>query len=224
MPTLLQNCRWTDANTAEFISETEIHVWKITLFDPGPDEVNILSENEIKRSDGFKNKMARTTYLCSRLVMRMLFSSYLKQPAVELKFNTTPQGKPFLDGGSTNLKFNLSHSGNLVLLAVSPSIELGIDLEKHRTLPDWEKIAHKVFDANWIQQLKQHQHPEKAFISRWTEFEARQKLQGAGIFGQRTGSAKPVSTTRLKIDGHAASLCHFSQSPQPVLSCYEFHR
>jgi len=208
MPTSHNNCRWNDANTAEFSSPDEIHVWKILLFDPEPGELEVLSQDELKRSQDFKNETARNTYICSRLVMRRLFASYLKQPASELKFQTTQQGKPFLVGNTADLRFNLSHSGELILLAVSPIIELGIDLEQHKEIKNWEKIAQKVFDTEMIQVLKQDEQPERAFIRAWTEFEARQKSHGEGIFGEKTSAIHNTNSIIINIEGFEASLCY----------------
>jgi len=222
MPTSFHNYRWTDANTAEFSSPDEIHVWKISLFDPTPDELEILSKDEIERSHKFKNETARKTYLCSRLVMRRLFASYLKQPASELKFNTTQQGKPFLANYATELKFNLSHSHGLILLAVSPSLELGIDVEQHKVISNWEKIAHKVFDAKTIGDLKKETNPEKAFIRAWTEFEAQQKLLGEGIFGKRPSAINKTASVTMNIPGFEASVCYSPVIENTVISCYNF--
>ena len=216
------NCRWTDANTAEFSSPDEIHIWKIALFEPQPGELEMLSQDEVQRMQKFKNKTAQKTYLCSRLAMRRLFSSYLKQPASELKFNTTQQGKPFLVDYTTELKFNLSHSGELILLAVSPSLELGIDVEQHKSIQNWEKIAKKVFDNNIIQQLKLEISPETAFINAWTRYEAMQKLHGAGIFGKPLNTTMDKKSLNIPIENYEASL---SYSPAPTLTklqCFNY--
>jgi 4'-phosphopantetheinyl transferase len=222
MPTSLHNCRWTDVNKAEFSSPDEIHVWKISLFDPRPGELDILSQKELQRSQDFKNETARKTYICSRLVMRWLFASYLKQPASELKFETTQQGKPFLVGNTTELKFNLSHSGELILLAVSPIIELGIDIEQHKEIKNWEKIAQKVFDTKMIQILKQEKLPEIAFIRAWTEFEARQKSHGEGIFGKKASITNDAASIMLNIKGFEASLCYIPVTETPEICCFNY--
>lgn len=222
MPTSFHNYRWTDANTAEFSSPDEIHVWKIALFDPTSEELGILSKDEIERSQKFKNATARKTYLCSRLVMRRLFASYLKQPSSDFKFKKTQQGKPFLADYTAELKFNLSHSHGLILLAVSPSLELGIDIEQLKVLNNWEKIARKVFDARKIGDLKKEKSPEKAFIRAWTEFEAQQKLLGEGIFGKRPSVNETTASVTMNIPGFEASVCYFPVMENTVISCYNF--
>jgi len=182
----------------------------------------MLSQDEVQRVQKFKNETARKTYLCSRLAMRRLFSSYLKQPASELKFNTTQQGKPFLADYTTELKFNLSHSGELILLAVSPSLELGIDVEQHKPIQNWKKIASKVFDAQTIDILKQKKDPETAFIKAWTEFEARQKLLGQGIFGYKTAVNKKTAWEIMRIEDFEASLCYFQETKKPRICLFNY--
>ena len=119
MPTSLPDSRWTDANKAGFSSPDEIHVWKICLFEPKSDALEILSQDERQRSQKFKNETARKTYLCSRLVMRWLFASYLKQPASELTFQATQQGKPFLAGHATSLNATLSSKKRLTISPIT---------------------------------------------------------------------------------------------------------
>ena len=222
MSNSFRNCRWTDANSAEFSSPDEIHVWKISLFEPQAGELEILSQDEVQRMQKFKNDTARKTYLCSRLAMRRLFSSYLKQPASELEFNTTQQGKPFLADYTTELKFNLSHSGELILLAVSPSLELGIDVEQHKSIQNWEKIAKKVFSAKTIDDLKKEKKPELAFLKAWTEFEARQKSHGEGIFGKRNSSTNNTVSVMMNIEGFEAALCYSPVKDDALICCFNF--
>ena len=63
--------------------------------------------------------------------------------ARELRFRTTQYGKPFLDP-SCDLHFNLSHSGELAVVAVGAN-ELGVDLEFIRPLEDFENVATSFF-------------------------------------------------------------------------------
>lgn len=217
-----RNCQWTGARSAEFAAAEDIHIWKIPLFELQTGDLDILADEELKRSQDFKHETARKVYICSRVAMRNIFSSYLNQPACELKFKTTPQGKPFLASHTTGLKFNLSHSHELILLAVSPSLELGVDLEQHKSIPNWKKIANKVFDSKTIDDLKKEENPETAFLRAWTVFEARQKSLGEGIFGKRTSLTRSTASVMIDIDGFEASLCYFPAREQTVISCFTF--
>jgi 4'-phosphopantetheinyl transferase len=223
MSTSPDTCPWADASTADFDSPGQIHVWKISLFVPLSADLDILAASELQRSQDFKNEIARNTYLCSRIVMRRLIASYLNRPAYELEFNTTARGKPFLCGNGPGLKFNLSHSGELMLLAISPSLELGVDIEQQKSISNWEKIASKVFNKTIIDSLKQSIYPQKAFIREWTAFEAKHKLFGEGIFGHLPKSADMAEIIRLDIKGFEASLCYNPVVGKPQIKCFRYY-
>lgn len=86
----------------------------------------------------------------------------------------TRLGKPFLPGGPC---FNLSHSGNRVVLAVDET-DLGVDIEQIISWPP--AVARKVFRAeeqNWLWQ----QGTDAAFYRLWTGKEAVMKALGLGF-------------------------------------------
>lgn len=223
MSTLPDNCPWADASAAVFTRPDQIHIWKFSLFEPLSADLGILAASELQRSNDFKNEIARKTYLCSRIVMRRLIASYLNHPAHELEFNTTAQGKPFLSGNASDLKFNLSHSGELILLAISPSLELGVDIEQLKTISNWEKIAIKVFNNTTIDSLKQSIDPQKAFIREWTAFEAKHKLFGEGVFGHLPKSADMAEIISLDIKGFESSLCYNPIAGKPLINCFRYN-
>ncbi len=65
--------------------------------------------------------------------MRDLLGRYLERPAEMLALSLQPGGKPFLD---LPIKFNLSHCADTALLAVTPTAEVGVDVERLREVGD----------------------------------------------------------------------------------------
>ncbi len=75
---------------------------------------------------------------------RCLLAQFSGQEEQQLQFQTTAYGKPYLvRPEKSNLKFNLSHSGDWAALALAKKIEIGIDIESAKVLADsdWRDLA-----------------------------------------------------------------------------------
>ena len=142
---------------------------------------------EHARAAGFHHAADRTRFLLSHGMLRALAARYLDRPAAALAFDTGEFGKPQLLGLDTGrLAFNLSHSGDLILLAFARSGRVGVDVERwSTTLGDAERarIATSVFQAGEQAALAQLTAEERgvAFYSVWTRKEAYIKATGAGL-------------------------------------------
>ena len=120
---------------------------------------------------------------CSHAARMTILRCYLgSDQAFEL--GRQSGGKPYLAPLGSGPEFNLSHTGGLALLAVSPQHPVGIDIERVRHLRDPLRIAKRVLPSNVTARLNQL-HPDQlrhAFFNQWTRFEAIQKSAGRGVF------------------------------------------
>ena len=99
--------------------------------------------------------------------------------------------------GLAAFQFNVSHSGNLVLLAFHPSEEVGVDVEAVRQELEWEEIASRMFPAEEYRHLIRLA-PEEgrtAFFQSWTRHEACLKAAGCGFREESEG----IPTERLTL-------------------------
>jgi hypothetical protein len=102
----------------------------------------------------------------------------------------TPNGKPYLTGRNSThpLKFNLSHCGDLLVVALSRVSEIGVDVERIRAIPEWRRIADRVFDSATREQLFAEiacgADEREAFLRHWCRMEAAVKATGEGVFGR----------------------------------------
>jgi 4'-phosphopantetheinyl transferase len=87
-------------------------------------------------------------------------------------------GKPCCDGGP---EFNLSHSGDLILLALHRERPVGVDVEQLRPGLAWRPIARRVLPPEEWQALEAE--GAEAFLAAWCRLEARLKAQGLGLAG-----------------------------------------
>jgi 4'-phosphopantetheinyl transferase len=103
-----------------------------------------------------------------------------RQTAAALEFALGPMGKPYLPA-APELKFNLSHSRGMALVAVALDVEVGVDVERFRPLPDYAAIAERYFPPGQPDVLDAHD-----FFRRWTRIEAMLKARGVGLLGAGT--------------------------------------
>jgi phosphopantetheinyl transferase len=100
---------------------------------------DLLCVEEHERAKRILSQRRRVRWAHSRGVLRALLSRYLDCDARELRFELGPHGKPALRGAPSawtrsgdGLGFNLSHSGSLMLVAVTAGQEVGVDIERTR--------------------------------------------------------------------------------------------
>lgn len=117
--------------------------------------------------------------------MRNVVGRYLKTKPEGLRFSYGPYGKPALDGEhkSSSLRFNMSHSHGVALIAVAETRELGVDVEYIRTDFASIDIARRFFSPREVAALNALP-PEQqvaAFFRCWARKEAYIKAIGRGL-------------------------------------------
>lgn len=119
--------------------------------------------------------------LCSeqgRLIVKTVAADIFNTNAEKLEFSYLSGGKPFLKL-YPDFHFNISHSENLVTVAVSDT-PVGIDCEKIRSVN--HRLAEKHFTENERKYLSLlPSEPDKRFTEIWTRKEAYLKKSGTGI-------------------------------------------
>ncbi len=166
------------------ITPGEVHIWRIDLDKPAAGMLELLSPDEIERSGRLKQALDRNRFIRAHGAMRFILGDYLGLNGKLLTFGVGDKGKPYLIRPDTSLKFNLSHCEDMALLAVTKEISVGIDLERIRTEPLQLKIAKRMFPEPVYTRLSAlpPEHVGKEFLHYWTEFEAKAKCMGEGIF------------------------------------------
>src|ERR1700722_3448000 len=123
------------------LNPADIHVWTISLDVSSADLSvckRILSSSEMERARSFRFEQHQRRFIACRGLMRMLLGRYLHVEPAVLEFVPGPHGKPFLSGAfaDSQLNFNLAHSEDLALLALTPAGITGVDIERIRPLED----------------------------------------------------------------------------------------
>ena len=124
----------------------------------------------------------------------MILGGLLGEPPASLRFRAAVRGKPELDrdssganpaGKQPTLCFNLSHSSELALIAVCRDHELGVDLERVRTIHEADRIVASFFSPAEHAEFATISDDLKplAFFRGWTRKEAILKGLGIGLAG-----------------------------------------
>jgi 4'-phosphopantetheinyl transferase len=182
-------CRAGDAlpPPALALARDEVHVWRLALkpaaSHPWAAE-DLLSPDESARARAFRFSVDREHWIVARAWLRTTLARYLRCEPGELAFRYGPHGKPALAPGCGGpLAFNLTHTADLALLAVSRGREVGIDVERVQPMPDLHQLAAGVFTPReWA--LFDRLPPtlrHEAFLRCWTRKEAYAKARGEGL-------------------------------------------
>jgi 4'-phosphopantetheinyl transferase len=138
----------------------------------------------------------RQRYLRSHAALRAILRTYT---AAALDFALAEHGKPYLPA-VPELKFNLSHSHEMALVAVAWEIEVGVDVEWLRPLRECLAIAERFFPPAEAAALAEvpADAREGEFFRRWTRIEATLKARGIGLYG--AGAELDGDWTVLPVD------------------------
>jgi 4'-phosphopantetheinyl transferase len=142
-------------------------------------------------------------------VLRRVLSRYLGQAPAEIGLARGEHGKPHLAKEPGRLAFNLSHSGELALVAVSQGREVGVDVERAKPGRDLVGLAERAFDPEGAEAVRAAAGDERTrlFYELWTRHEARLKCLGVGLGPAPERPPAPVAVESLPIDpGYAAAV------------------
>lgn len=146
---------------------------------------NILSNDEISRGERFCFDRDRHRHLVTWALARTMLSSYADISPKAWEFGNNQYGRPHISGpvSAPNLRFNLSHTRNLIACIVAPEFDVGIDVEDCRRNISGPAIARRYFSAREVAAFERLTKNEQAaaFFEYWTLKEAYVKAVGRGI-------------------------------------------
>jgi 4'-phosphopantetheinyl transferase len=217
----------------------EIGLWHINLLDLFKFDLThtILPSDEREKGNRFYYQKHKDRYFAAHKALRLILSFYLKQPPSSLTFEVNAFGKPFL--AISSLQFNLSHSGDYALVAVSLKSPVGCDIEipSKRDFLGIAKYTFSKLEQSALIDLKDGA-LLSAFFRIWVQKEAFIKFKGMGLhypLKQFSVSAFPGNSLLAIEDddvlkyslqvfrfsqGSIAAIC--SQSPKKKLKHFRF--
>ena len=205
---------WGDAPEALPPPRDHVHVWLFGL-NPMTAQLQVLwdtlTSDERARADRFHFERDHRRFIAARGQLRMILGRYTGVDPKALTFSYGPRGKPILSHPrrTPTLSFNLSHSGEMALAAVTHERAVGVDLEEMRVLQDAEAIADRFFSPRESSVLRALPEKERleGFYRCWTCKEAYVKATGDGL-------ARPTESFDVAFGrGEAAQLLSVEREP-----------
>jgi len=173
--------------TQTTLPEHEAHLWRVDLAAVAEAEhrwIEALSADERARATRFHFSRDRQYFTATRALLRMILGSYLGSDPRALVFRYLEKEKPSLSFPSeSRVEFNVSHSGDVALLAFARDRALGVDVEHLRENFDHAAIARRFFSEQEQRQLEALAPSERyhGFFRCWTRKEAYIKALGTGL-------------------------------------------
>ncbi len=147
--------------------------------------LQLLDSQEMSRYQRFRFAEDRLLFLVTHGLLRSLLGHITGRDPASLSFEAGPFGKPSLrtpDAGPA-VHFNLSHSVPRLLLAFHPLYQMGVDLERIKSLADPDALARCHFHPAELAKLEAARPAERLslFYRFWTCKEAVVKAAGTGL-------------------------------------------
>jgi len=142
----------------------------------------LLNEAEQARANRYIRAGHRREFTAAHGQMRQILGAYLELEPACVRFITGEHGKPAL-AGETALRFNLSDSQDVGLLALCAGQEVGVDLEAERDQVNIESLARRFFAPGEVERLLAlpDEARRAAFFTCWARKEAYLKGRGLGL-------------------------------------------
>jgi 4'-phosphopantetheinyl transferase len=165
-------------------------VWTAQLDSAGWPGVGGLPAAERERAARLARPDGRRRWVAARWALRGVLARYLDQVPAEIELRFGERGKPVLAEAGAAIGFNLSHSGELALVAVSREREVGVDVQRVGSRP-------------------------ASFYVEWTRREAVAKCHGVGLWAPLPDA--PVAVRPLDVGpGFAAAVAVAGETLPPV--------
>ncbi len=194
-----------------------IDIW-LTFYDEIVDPAHhsrlrlLLTPEEAAQEHRFYFEHDRRRYLVTRAMVRLLLSRYAPVAPERWAFSKNAYGRPAIaehitadEPAARDLRFNISHTRGLIVLAVTRGRELGVDVENLAVRNISLDVADRFFSPSEAAELMRHpkERQQERFFEYWTFKESYIKARGMGLSLPLDGFSfdfpKP-ETVRIDID------------------------
>jgi len=173
-----------DARTAQPVRPVDL--WSARLDQPDAQVdrlVGACSADEVARARRLVDRRRGRHWLVGRAILREVLGDYTGLSAGAIEIIAEPGRKPRLPGSPPPLHFNLSHSGSVIVVAVTDDREVGVDVERVDPRLDIDVITRRFLSTSERAHLHALSGVERrvSFFRLWTAREACLKAAGRGL-------------------------------------------
>lgn len=147
--------------------------------------LGLLDADERQRAERLRPARHRARWVVAHAVQRLALAAFLGRNPQAVRYERSPHGRPTLadsDNGQHQVDFNISHSGDVLLLGITTGGRIGVDVEAWVSdasadrSPLWDTLSER--EADWV---AAHDDAYAAFVRLWTRKEAVVKALGTGL-------------------------------------------
>jgi 4'-phosphopantetheinyl transferase len=160
----------------------ELAVYRINLTDAMPwlsQLRDLLTWDEIERALRYRRADDELRFSCTRALLRLLLARYTHNLPRQIQFIAGTHRKPALEG-PTDWQFNVSHSGNWLLIAIGRD-QVGVDLEWINPNFLFGDVLELSFSRAEQLHIESDADARLGFYRLWTRKEALVKATGKGM-------------------------------------------
>ncbi len=156
-----------------------------------------LSDAECERLGSYRSRAAAERYVVTRSLVRTVLGAHTGVAPTAVRVRLTPTGKPEAEG----VHFNVTHSGEIILLALCDDRPIGVDVERRREVLRVQALVDRwLTDAERVELSALRGRglgDSDAFLRVWSLKEARLKALGVGISAAGSAELSRVSAQGL---------------------------
>lgn len=145
--------------------------------------MGLLGQEELDRARRFARRDDAARYIVGHARLRQWLGRHLGVAPRSVRFVENKHGKPMLDAPAPSPCFNLSHSGDWVLIAIDERHPIGVDVEAVRLnmaqIDDFRGVLAPE-EQHWLDRLPARERA-RAFARNWVRKEAYIKAIGEGM-------------------------------------------
>jgi 4'-phosphopantetheinyl transferase len=178
----------------------DVELWRVelSLDADTADACRCLAASEIERMARYAQHADRVRFAVARSVLRGILGAHLGRDPAQFQFEVGKYGRPSLVA-HPGLSFNVSHSGERVLVALSAVRTVGVDIEAIDPALDWRPLLDLVCAPEEARRIG----TVREFYRCWTAKEALLKATGVGI-GE---GLKSIDVTSAQVPSQLRFIC-----------------
>jgi len=140
------------------LMQEEVHIWCIRWKEVIPVFEYyqlMLDQKEKEKMEEYYFYEDRMRYVAGKVITKLVLIQYLEEE--EISFLSHKFGKPYYKSisGKQDIEFNISHSGEMILVAFSRDAKIGVDIQEIIDCSEYLEIARSFFEPEEVKNIEE---------------------------------------------------------------------
>jgi 4'-phosphopantetheinyl transferase len=167
----------------DFNLSNHFDLWRVYIpnhLDSLVEDFDLLMPEEQKKSESFIMEEERQRYILGKIFARKILAKYLQTDPLTLGFKYSDRQKPILEEHPV-LNFNISHSGDYIIIGFANKWSVGVDIELMNPHADLYNLIIDCMSTTEVSVILNSEMPRPTFYKYWTRKQALLKGIGIGV-------------------------------------------